>query len=63
MGSVISDLDDEVDELEDKLLGAGSLSANPSVNRFRRTVLALRRYLALQREAITSLQRESDGLL
>ena len=63
MGPVISDLDDEVDELEDNFLNTDSQSTNLSVNRFRRTVLTLRRYLAPQREAIARFQSESDGVL
>ena len=63
MGPVISELDEEVDDLEDRMLQNDTQSSMSSVNRFRRTVLALRRYLAPQREAIGSFQRDSDGFL
>lgn len=60
---VVAELDDKVDTLEEKLLD-GELSTNKAnIGQFRRTVLALRRYIAPQREAIASFLRDSDGFL
>lgn len=63
MSSVIADLDDEVDELEEQLLQTSASSSRSSISAFRRMVLTLRRYMAPQREALATFLRESEDFL
>ncbi|MGB8274063.1 MAG: CorA family divalent cation transporter, partial [Alphaproteobacteria bacterium] len=52
MGPVIADLDDRVDELEDVLLTGPSREIRTRLGAIRRQAIALRRYIAPQREAM-----------
>ncbi len=56
MGGVITDLDDRVDELEDQVLTVTSNVLRPQLSDIRKSAIALRRYLAPQREALARIQ-------
>lgn len=58
MGPVIADLDDEIDAMEEKVLTATSATLRAELWQMRRTAIALRRYIAPQREAMTRLVSE-----
>ena len=58
MAPVIEELDDLVDSLEDELLTAESREIRHSLRDVRRTAIALRRYLAPQRDAMARMQSE-----
>jgi zinc transporter len=55
MAPVLSDLDDRVDELEDMLLTAPGHEVRAKLGAIRREAIALRRYIAPQREAMARL--------
>lgn len=55
MGGVIADIDDEVDHLQDQVLEAESRQLLTELNKLRRVIIALRRYLAPQRDAISRM--------
>lgn len=61
MGPVITDLEDEIDALEDRVLSAAHTSLRAALWDLRRTAIALRRYVAPQREAMTRLANERTG--
>lgn len=58
MGPAITDLDDRVDDLEDQVLTAQSAVLRTELARIRKTAIALRRYLAPQREAMLRIQTD-----
>lgn len=58
MGPVIADLDDAIDELEDRVLSQTSASLRGELWRLRREAISLRRYIAPQREAMARLVTE-----
>jgi zinc transporter len=58
IGTVLSELVDRVDALEDEVLGGESYELRTKIGSLRREIVSLRRYLAPQREAITHLQNE-----
>ena len=58
IGEVLSDLDDSVDALEDEVLTAGSYELRTRIGGLRRQSIALRRFLAPQRETMARLQSE-----
>lgn len=58
MGPVISDLDDAIDELEDRVLNAGGRELRGEIADLRRRDIALRRYLAPQRDVLSRLQTD-----
>ena len=60
---VVTEMDDELSALEDDFLDEGTPAPKAALARFRRTVLALRRYITPQREAITSFIREADDFI
>ncbi len=55
MAGVISDVDDEVDRLQEAVLEANSGQLRGQLMRLRREIIALRRYLAPQRDALARL--------
>jgi zinc transporter len=55
MAGVISDIDDEVDRLQDQVLEAESRQLRSALNDLRRVIIALRRYLAPQRDALSRM--------
>jgi zinc transporter len=55
MGTIISDVDDSVDALEDEVLTAQSYELRQKIAEIRRAVISMRRYLAPQRDVITRL--------
>ncbi len=58
MGPVMVALDDEVDELEDLVVSAQTFELRTRLAEVRRQAIALRRYLAPQRDVIARLQSE-----
>lgn len=55
MAGVIADIDDEVDSLQDQVLEAESRRLRSELNNLRRVIIALRRYLAPQRDALSRI--------
>lgn len=60
---VITDLDDQVDELEEAVLTRESHALRASLADVRREAIGLRRYLAPQRDAMARLHLEPSALL
>lgn len=58
MGGVLEELEDEVDALQDEVLHAESHQLRPKLAGARRRAIAMRRYLAPQREALSRLVSE-----
>lgn len=58
VGAVLVELDDEVDALEDEVLGAESYELRTRIGAFRRSAIRFRRYLAPQKDTILRLQSE-----
>ena len=58
IGAVLSELDDRVDALEDEVLTGESYELRAKIGSLRRESIALRRYLAPQRDAVARLQNE-----
>jgi len=58
MGPVIADLDDLIDDLEDRVLSHTDASLRSELWQLRRQAIALRRYIAPQREAMARLVTE-----
>lgn len=58
MASVIAEIDDRVDALEDEVLEAQSGELREALGSLRRQAIMLRRYLAPQRDVLTRLQAE-----
>jgi zinc transporter len=63
MGPVIEDLDTQVDDLEEEILTAQSYGLRIRLSGLRRQAIALRRYIAPQREAMALLQMEEGAWL
>lgn len=63
MWTVISDIDDQVDALEDSVLTAQSAELRPRLAQARRQCTSLRRYIAPQRDVLTKLLNEKITLL
>jgi len=63
MGPVISELDDRVDQLEDEVLTAQSAELRAKLGEIRREAIALRRYLAPQRDVMSRLPLEQVSWL
>ncbi len=63
MGPVIGDLDDRIDEIEDRVLTAQSAELRGALADLRQTAIALRRYLAPQRDAMARLLGEQTTWL
>ena len=63
MGIVLSNLDDDVDRLEDEVLTAERYELRTRLAEIRRQAIGLRRYLAPQRDAMTRLFTERVGWL
>jgi len=61
MGPVLTDLDDRVDALEDALLTAAGHEVRARLSAIRREAIALRRYIAPQREAMARLTQQPPG--
>ncbi len=55
IGDVVTDLDDQVDELEDSVLTAKSEALRPLLADLRRKTIGLRRYIAPQRDVLMRL--------
>ena len=63
MGDVISDINDQVDALEDSVMSAQSDELRPRLAQTRRQCISLRRYIAPQRDVLTRLLNEKMALL
>ena len=60
---VVGAIDESVDELEDSVLTDESYELRSKLSRFRRQAIALRRYLAPQREVLGKLYADRSSLL
>jgi zinc transporter len=58
MAPVLTEIDDQVDALEDEVLTAGSYELRAKIGRLRRDAIAMRRHLAPQRDAMARLLTE-----
>lgn len=58
MGDVISEIDDQVDELEDLVLTEQSHELRPKLADLRRQSISLRRYISPQRDVLARLQND-----
>lgn len=58
MGTIISDLDDEFDALEEKILTEQDYELRQNIADIRRTIIGIRRYLAPQREVMARIHNE-----
>lgn len=58
MGPIIADLDDAVDDIEDRILADSQASMRGELWRLRRQAIALRRYVSPQRDAMARLVTE-----
>lgn len=63
LGPVVGQLDDRVDQLEDEVLTAQSAQLRTKLGEIRREAIALRRYLAPQRDVMSRLPMEQTGWL
>ncbi len=63
MSTVLSEMDDAVDDLEDQILEQESYRLRSAISDLRRQAIRLRRYLAPQREALLRLQTEKADWL
>lgn len=63
IADVVSDIDDAVDALEEKVLENGSGRLRSQLTEFRRQIIAIRRYTAPQRDALTRLAQLQLGWL
>jgi zinc transporter len=63
IGDVVNDVDDVADSLEDKLLTAEHHELRYALSSVRRQIVALRRYLAPQRDALARLITERSPLI
>ncbi len=58
MGDVISEIDDQVDDLEDLVLTEQSHELRPKLATMRRQTISLRRYISPQRDVMARIQHE-----
>jgi zinc transporter len=58
MNTVVEEIEDTVDDLENQLLTSESYEIRPKLASIRRQAIGLRRYLAPQREVMAGLQNE-----
>ncbi len=58
VGETVGDLDDLADELEDEVISVEGRELRPKLGALRRKAIALRRYIAPQRDAVARLQSE-----
>lgn len=58
LGEIVSDINDQADELEDSVLTGESAEMRPRLANIRRQGISLRRYIAPQRDVLTRLLTE-----
>ncbi|MCW8888153.1 MAG: zinc transporter ZntB, partial [Gammaproteobacteria bacterium] len=58
MSGVINDIDDEMDRIEDDVVSSGNPALRRDLAQLRAEVIALRRYLSPQREAMLRLSQD-----
>lgn len=63
IGPVVDEIEDRVDELEEQVVHTHSASLRHELADMRQTSIALRRYLAPQRDAVARLQSETPSWL
>ena len=63
MGDVIHAIDDLADEMEEAVLDADARTLRPQLSKIRRQAIALRRYIAPQRDVLMRLQNERNPIL
>lgn len=63
MAEVVSDIDTAADDMEDAVLEARSSELRPQIGRLRRQSIAMRRYLAPQRDVLARVQNERTPVL
>ena len=63
IGETVGDVDDLADELEDAVLSIEGRELRPKLGSLRRQAIALRRYIAPQRDAVARLQVEKVSWL
>ncbi|MBI9074061.1 MAG: zinc transporter ZntB [Desulfatibacillum sp.] len=63
MGDVIQDIDDSADEMEEAILEEDARALRPQLSKIRRQAIALRRYIAPQRDVLMRLQNERNPLI
>jgi zinc transporter len=63
IGRVVSTIDDAADDLEDLVLSRSGRELRPKLADLRRQAIALRRYIAPQRDVLTQLQHEKVDFL
>jgi zinc transporter len=63
MGSIIADIDDTVDALEDEVISEQSYELRRKIADIRRAAISMRRYLAPQRDVMGRLYNENVGWL
>jgi zinc transporter len=63
VATVITDIDDEVDTLQEQVLESEGAQLRSELTRSRRSIIALRRYLAPQRDALSRLTQLQTGWL
>jgi len=61
IGPVVGELEDEVDDLEDQLLGESTRELRASLASLPRQAIALRRYVAPQRDALRALAASASA--
>lgn len=62
-GDVVADLDESVDELEDRVLSADTRELRSQLADLRRKAIGLRRYIAPQRDVLFRLMQERSALI
>ena len=63
MSAIVSDLDDAVDAVEEKIIDTVAISQRSTLVRLRHEIILLRRYLSPQREALARLLSETASWL
>ncbi|SHL20315.1 zinc transporter [Desulfatibacillum alkenivorans DSM 16219] len=63
MGDVIYEIDDLADQMEEAVLEPDARGLRPQVSKIRRQAIALRRYIAPQRDVLLRLQNEKSPIL
>jgi zinc transporter len=63
VGSVVTELDDGIDELEDQVVAGQVQNARDRLAKLRRRAITMRRHLAPQRDAFVRLESETHALM
>jgi zinc transporter len=63
VGSVITELDDGIDQLEDEVVAGEVQNARDRLSKLRRRAITMRRHLAPQRDAFVRLESETHAMM